>query len=158
MVGWPLSREKQRQFVLSYLACGFQNATEAARQAGYSIKVANRQGNALLTKTDFSHVQEVIAELKQLFDERSTELSIMTAVELQQFFSSVVRGEVKDTELVYTSEGKQEVLEIPARLRERLKAADSLVKIVDNKSEDTGGQIIIIDNQAKELEGLIDDL
>lgn len=151
MSNWPSSREKQRQFVLAYVASGFKNATEAARKAGYSSKVANRQANALLTKTDFFHVQEVVQILKENFDERSAELSIASAIEIKQFHTAVMRGEVKDTDLIMTGEGVQEVIEIPARLKERQKSADSLAKML-SEGENASRTETALDKYFKELE------
>ena len=42
MVDWPSSRNKQKRFVLAYIANGFTNASEAARRAGYSEKNVNK--------------------------------------------------------------------------------------------------------------------
>lgn len=151
MSDWPSSREKQRQFVLSYVASGFKNATEAARKAGYSEKTSKEQAGRLLTNVNFFHVQEVIKILKENFDERSTELSIASAVEIKQFHTAVMRGEVKDTDLIMTGEGMQEVIEIPARLKERQKSADSLSKML-SESETATRTETALDKYFKELE------
>ena len=132
MSDWPSKREKQKQFVLTYVSSGFKNATESARQAGYSEKTSKSIANQLLTKLDFFHVQEVLKILKQNFDKRSTELSIASLVEIQQFHTAIMRGEVKDTDLIMTGDGMQEVIEIPARLKERQKSADSLAKMLSD--------------------------
>lgn len=131
MSDWPSSREKQRQFVLAYMASGFKNATEAARLAGYSVNSAKGTANKLLTLSDFSHVQEVISKLKQVFDERSTELSVASLLEIKQFHTRVLRGEEKDYQLVGVGMGEQVVKKVPASLRERQKSADSLARMVD---------------------------
>lgn len=41
MSGWPASRNRQKSFVLAYMANGFQNATQAAKEAGFSEKSAH---------------------------------------------------------------------------------------------------------------------
>lgn len=155
MSDWPSSREKQKQFVLAYVAGGFKNATEAARQAGYSEKSAKNTANKLVTLSDFFHVQEVIKILKENFNKRSTELSIASAVEIKQFHTSVMRGEVKDTDLIMTGEGMQEVIEIPARLKERQKSADSLAKML-SEGEATARMESALDKYFKELENALD--
>lgn len=132
MSDWSSSREMQKQFVLAYVASGFKNATEAARQAGYSEKSANRQANVLLTKTDFFHVQEIIKILKETFDKRSAELSIASLVEIQQFHTRVLRGEETDYEVVTSVDGTASIEEVPPRIKERQKSADSLVKMLSD--------------------------
>lgn len=151
MSDWSSSREKQRQFVLAYVASGFKNATEAARKAGYSDKTAKQISNRLLTNVDFFHIQEVIDKLKRSFDKRSTELSIASAIEIKQFHTAVMRGEVKDTDLIMTGEGVQEVIEIPARLKERQKSADSLAKMLAD-SDSANKTETVLDKYFEELE------
>ncbi|HEM3705955.1 TPA: terminase small subunit [Streptococcus suis] len=155
MSDWPSSREKQKQFVLAYVASGFKNATEAARQAGYSEKTAKQISNRLLTFVDFFHVQEVIKILKEKFDKRSAELSIASAIEIKQFHTAVMRGEVNDTDLIMTGEGVQEVIEIPARLKERQKSADSLAKMLA-EGEAAARTESALDKYFKELEDALD--
>ncbi|MDV3997401.1 terminase small subunit, partial [Elizabethkingia anophelis] len=151
MSDWPSSREKQRQFVLAYVASGFKNATEAARQVGYSDRTAKVTSSQLLTKPNFFHVQEVIKILKENFDKRSAELSIASAIDIKLFHTAVMRGEVNDTDLIMTGDGMQEVIEIPARLKERQKSADSLAKML-SEGEATARTETALDNYFKELE------
>lgn len=78
---------KQKAFVDEYLKCG--NATEAAKRAGYSKQSARQMGAENLSKPSISeYIQE---RQKQIDDER-----IASITEIQQFYSSVLRGEVKD--------------------------------------------------------------
>lgn len=136
MSDWPSAREKQKQFVLAYVASGFKNATEAARQAGYSDKSAKNTANKLVTLSDFFHVQEVIKILKENFEKRSTELSIASLVEIKQFHTRVLRGEETDFEVVTSVSGTTSIEEVPPRIKERQKSADSLVKMLDTLSSD----------------------
>lgn len=136
MSDWPSAREKQKQFILAYVSSGFKNATEAARQAGYSDKTAKQISNRLLTFVDFFHVQEVIQILKENFDKRSAELSIATLVEIQQFHTRVLRGEETDFEVVTSVSGTTSIEEVPPRIKERQKSADSLAKMLDTLSSD----------------------
>ncbi|AGF87677.1 Terminase small subunit [Streptococcus suis] len=132
MSDWPSAREKQKQFVLAFVASGFKNATEAARQAGYSDKTAKVTSSQILTKPNFFHVQEVIKILKGNFDKRSTELSIASLVEIKQFHTRVLRGEETDFEVVPSVDGTTSIEEVPPRIRERQKSADSLVKMLSD--------------------------
>ncbi|HEM6438285.1 terminase small subunit [Streptococcus suis] len=151
MSDWPSSREKQKQFVLAYVASGFKNATEAARQAGYSEKTSKSIANQLLTKLDFFHVQEVIKILKENFDKRSTELSIASLVEIQQFHTRVLRGEETDFEVVTSVDGTASIEEVPPRIKERQRSADSLAKMLSN-SENTNRTELVLDKLFDKLE------
>lgn len=151
MSDWPSSREKQRQFVLAYVSSGFKNATEAARQAGYSDKTAKQISNRLLTFVDFLHVQEVVQILKQNFEKRSTELSIASLVEIQQFHTRVLRGEETDFEVVTSVSGTTSIEEVPPRIKERQKSADSLAKMLSD-SENTNRTELALDKLFDKLE------
>lgn len=79
---------KQKAFADEYLKCG--NAAEAYRSAGYkNFKSASVEGTKTLKNPK---VSAYIAERqKQIEDARIADVS-----EVLQFFSSVMRGEVKD--------------------------------------------------------------
>lgn len=77
---------KQQKFIDFYIEKG--NATEAAELAGYSKKTAKQIGSENLTKLD-SYIK---VRLKQLEDKR-----IATADEVLKYFTSVMRGEEKDS-------------------------------------------------------------
>ena len=98
------------------------NATQAAIKAGYSEKTATEMGAENLRKP----------HIKAYIDERLTELesdSIATSRELMERLTSILRGEVMDPELRYVSPGVQEAIEIPARIQQRIKAAELLARI-----------------------------
>ena len=78
---------KQKAFADYYIECG--NSTEAARKAGYSAKASRFIGSENLTKPNIS---AYIAERMQA----QNEARVASADEVLQFFSSVMRGEVKD--------------------------------------------------------------
>ena len=82
----PLT-EKQLAFCEYYIECG--NATEAAIKAGYSEKTARSTGSENLTKPDISEYIE-----KRLAEQRAKRIA--SADEVMQFFTAVMRGEVKD--------------------------------------------------------------
>ena len=128
MADWPPSKDRQRKFVLKHIESGFENATEAARQAGYSVKTADRQASAFLRKLEFVHIQEVINEFKAIYEERLAELSILTPTELMQFWTRIILNEEKDTQMIGIGEGAQELIEVPANMRDKLKSSELLGK------------------------------
>ncbi len=78
---------KQKAFADEFLKCG--NATEAAKKAGYSEQSARQMGTENLSKPSISsYIQE---RQKQIDDGRIADIA-----EIQRFYSSVLRGEVKD--------------------------------------------------------------
>lgn len=96
---------KQQKFIDFYIEKG--NATEAAELAGYKGKNLNRIASENLSKLD-SYIK---VRLKQLEDKR-----IATADEVLKYFTSVMRGEIKDS------------FGIDASLRDRNDAAKSLAQ------------------------------
>ena len=98
---------KQHYFIDKYVELG--NARQAGLEAGYSEKHIDQNMNSLLNKL---YIQE---EIKFRIDKRQKE-SIATGEQVMEFFSKVMRGEVKD----------QFGLEAP--LSERLKAANELAR------------------------------
>lgn len=98
---------KQKRFCEEYLKSG--NATEAAKKAGYKEKAAHSMGAENLRKPAIS------AYIKRRMDEQEA-ARVADANEVLRFYSSVMRGEVKDQ------------FGIDASLSDRLKAADSLAK------------------------------
>lgn len=98
---------RQRAFAEAYIQCG--NATEAARRAGYSEKTAARTGSENLHKPDIS---EYIDRRMRTQDEAQ----VASSDEVMRFFSSVMRGEVKDQ------------FGLDASLADRLNAGKELMK------------------------------
>lgn len=98
---------RQKAFADFYLECG--NATEAARKAGYSENTASVIGAQNLRKLN---VSAYIAERMQA----QNEARVASADEVLQFFSSVMRGEVKDQ------------FGLDAALSDRLNAGKELMK------------------------------
>jgi phage terminase small subunit len=82
----PLT-EKQLAFCKFYIECG--NATEAAKKAGYSKKTAYSVGSENLKKPEVSAYIE-----NRLAEQRAKRIA--SADEVMEFFSAVMRGEVKD--------------------------------------------------------------
>lgn len=113
---------KQQKFIDFYIEKG--NATEAAELAGYRGKNLNRIGSENLSKLD-SYIK---VRLKQLENKR-----IASADEVLKYFTSVMRGEEKDS------------FGIDASLRDRNDAAKCLAQrygLLTDKKEITGGYTV----------------
>lgn len=129
MADWPSSRHQQKKFVLEYISSGFINASEAARKAGYSEKSISSKANQLLSGVNkYKHIKPVVDEVRKIFDEKSAEISIAEATEVLQFMTSVLRDEEKETVLVNIGDFKQEPMEVPVSMKDRLKAGELLGK------------------------------
>lgn len=102
---------KQSTFIDAYLGEAKMNAAQAARIAGY--KHPETQGAENLRK--------LRPYIDKAMNERHTE-AIATQKEIQEFFTAVVRGEVKEE--VVSNSGK--ILEVPASTKDRLKAAECM--------------------------------
>lgn len=102
---------KQSTFIDAYLGEAKMNAAQAARIAGY--KHPETQGAENLRKLR-PYIDEVM-------NERHSN-AIATQKEVQEFFTSVLRGEVKEE--VVSNSGK--ILEVPASTKDRLKAAECM--------------------------------
>ena len=115
---------KPKAFADYYIECG--NSTEAARKAGYSEKTSRSIGAENLTKPDIS---AYIAARMQA----QNEARVASADEVLAFFSSVMRGEVKDQ------------FGLDAALSDRLNAGKELMKryaAADNSARADVPQII----------------
>ena len=109
--------EMQKAFADYYIETA--NATESAKRAGYSEKTARSQGQRLLTNVDISDY------IKERLDEQSNK-RVADANEVIEFYTAVMRGEVKDQ------------FGLDASLSDRLKAGDALMKryaVTDNGSK-----------------------
>lgn len=118
---------KQKAFADYYIECG--NAAEAYRKAGYkNYKSAAVEASKALNNPKI--VQYIEERQKQIEDSR-----IASAAEIMQYFTSVMRGEVKDQ------------FGLDAPLAERTKAAVELAKrkVDVAQKTDTGG-IVIVNN------------
>ena len=113
---------KQRAFADYYIECG--NATEAAKRAGYSEKTAYAIGNENLNKLEIS---EYIAARM----EEQTKKRVADANEVIEFYTAVMRGEVKDQ------------FGLDSSLSDRLKAADSLAKRLAVAEQNQGGGDVV---------------
>lgn len=112
----PLS-VKQEAFCYAYVE--LNNGLQAAIKAGYKPHTAAVQASQLLTRPN---IRKKIQELR----EKAQNANIATAQEVMEYFTKVMKGEIKD----------QFGLEAP--LSERTKAAQELAK-----------RTVDIDNRAK---------
>lgn len=126
---------KQKAFADEYLKCG--NAAEAYRNAGYkNFRSASVEANKTLNNPK---VAAYIAERqKQIEDSRIADVS-----EVLQFFSSVMRGEVKDQ------------FEMDAALSDRLSAGRELMKRYDKSDDGKKDALAKLDEVLKEIGGVI---
>lgn len=109
---------KQKKFADEYIISG--NATEAAIKAGYSKKTASVIGNENLRKP----------YIKSYIDERMKELDdkkIAEQKEVLAFYTSVMRGEVREPMAISNGMGEDIKMVIPSAAT-RKSAADSLAK------------------------------
>ena len=110
--------EKQKRFADEYIKSG--NATQAAIVAGYSKKSAQQTGSENLLKP----------VIKNYTDERMRTIEnnrIMTAKEAVEFLTSVVRGDVKETVVIGTPMGAEEIEKEPD-VKTRISAAKEILK------------------------------
>lgn len=102
---------KQSTFIDAYLGEAKMNATQAARIAGYKHPEAQGAEN----------LRKLRPWIDEVMSKRHSD-AIATQEEIQQFFTAVVRGEVKEE--VVSNNGK--ILEVPASTKDRLKAAECM--------------------------------
>lgn len=124
---------RQRKFADAYLSCGV--VEKAALEAGYSATFSRARGYEVL------NYPVVKAYLKEKQAEMSSP-KIATAKEIMEYYTSVMRGEIKDGEK-------------PTPISERTKAAAELAKrIVDIQTEDEK-ELSKLDEVLKEIKGVI---
>lgn len=122
---------KQKAFADYYIQCG--NAAEAARQAGYSERYAGQNADKLRKNTNIS---AYIAERMGAQDKKR----VADADEVMEFYTAVMRGEVKDQ------------FGLDSSLSDRLKAGTELMKRYSATGMVAVLPVTIIDNIPKEEE------
>lgn len=123
--------KKQKKFCIEYAKTG--NATQSAIKAGYKEKTAREMGCENLTKPN------ILAYIEKLMssDIEKEKQDIADINEVLSFFSSVMRGDVKDQ------------FGLDASLKDRLEAGKELHKRYEklqNKSNDNPGRKVTIVN------------
>lgn len=122
---------KQRKFADEYIKSG--NAEQSAIDAGYSSAYA--RGNA--------HKLVANVSIKSYIDERMKELEsqkIMSAKEAIELLSSIARGEIKETVIVSTPIGAEEVQK-EADFKTRISAIREILKRYPDSDKLTEAQV-----------------
>lgn len=132
---------KQKKFADEYIISG--NMTQSAIKAGYSPNTARQIASENLSKP---YIKEYIDErLKELADKK-----IAKQEEVLSYLTSVMRGEEKESKLMFVSDGRQEVVETPIDHRERIKAAELLGKRygswTDKQEIDLSAQVSFVED------------
>jgi phage terminase small subunit len=139
---------KQEAFVDAYIETG--NASEAARQAGYSPRTASRSGQENMQKPVIQ--QAIHDRQKEIRSKRTADIT-----EVMEFLTSALRGELTDENIVTegTGDGCSEARIIETRIssRDRLNAAQQLLKRFPRQM-DVAEQEARIKRLASELESL----
>lgn len=125
---------KQKAFADYYLECG--NATESAKRAGYSENSAKQIGTENLSKPSIS--QYIAERQKKIEDKRIADIS-----EVLQFFTSVMRGEVKDQ------------FDFDPSLSDRLSAGKELMKRYEKGDDGKKDALAKLDEVLREIGGVI---
>ena len=143
---------KQEAFCLHYAKTG--NATESYKKAGYKVKNDN---SAAASANQLLRNPKIQEKLKELNDEIASE-KIASIKEIQEYLTSVMRRELKESIVVTLSRERStyvpdekgtmrkqtvkeevpQVVEIPAKLSDANKAAETLAKMqggFDNKMQ-----------------------
>lgn len=111
--------ERQRRFADEYIRLG--NATQAARNAGYSENYSLYRNDELLNNV----------QVKGYIDKRLEELkkeSIAEQDEILQFLTSVIRGDATGKEKLGLGQGAEKLIDREPNLQERIRAAEQLGK------------------------------
>lgn len=114
--------DKQKRFCEEYIVdC---NATQAAIRAGYSKNSVRQIGTENLSKPSIrKYIDELQAQIKQTAPDK-----IADASEIEQYLTSVMRGEQREQTLKWVGEGAQTITDIDVSAKDRLKAAELLGK------------------------------
>ena len=119
---------KQRAFADAFIETG--NASEAARRAGYKADTAGRNADKVRKNTKVvAYINERLAELEAR--------QVASADEVMQFFSSVMRGEIKDQfgldpSLTDRISAGKELMKRFAAIQERTNADEARIILADD--------------------------
>lgn len=134
--------ERQRRFVDAYIETG--NATQAAIRAGYAENSADVTAAKLLGNT------RIFSEIQRRLNEVRTNRTA-TLQECLDIVTAILRGETTEKTAVSIGVGKGakvEIVETPPKIRDRLKAAEYLLKVHgafrENQSAETPAEIRVI--------------
>ena len=133
--------DRQQLFVTEYVKD--MNATKAAERAGYSKRTAYSQGQRLLKNVEIKNaVDELLSKVRKN--------NVADAVEIEEYLTAVMRGEMKETEMINVGNFEQELVEVPAKQTTRIKAAELLGKRyamwTDKQEIDLNQQVVFVDD------------
>jgi len=140
--------EKQRRFADEYIRLG--EITQAAINAGYSIKTARVTGQENMKKPAIkSYIDKRLDELKKE--------SIAEQDEILQYLTSVMRGQIKDEQLLVVGDDMGSEVEKHEKRSDtmaRTKAAELLgkryVMWTDKQEMDVKGAVTFVDDVGDE--------
>lgn len=135
--------EKQQRFADYYIEIG--NATEAYVKAGYCKKGANASASRLLANVSIQNYID-----KRLEESKSKRIADST--EVLEYFTSVMRGDIKGHAL---ADGIP--IKVPPTVNERTRAAEQLHKRYDIKAEKTKAETDILRIKVDELKNAIEN-
>lgn len=131
----PLLTPMQEMFVVEYLVDN--NATQAAARAGYK---SHNSGTVLMKNP------EVLRRIREA-SERAVNSRVADVVEIREFMTGVMRGEVTEQTAVYVGKGIQDFRPKEAALKDRLHAAEMLGKsyamFTDNHNLEIKAPVVI---------------
>ena len=133
--------DRQQLFVTEYVKD--MNATKAAERAGYSKRTAYSQGQRLLKNVEIKKaVDNLLLEVRKN--------NVADAVEIEEYLTAVMRGKMKETEMINVGNFEQELVEVPAKQTTRIKAAELLGKRyamwTDKQEIDLNQQVVFVDD------------
>ena len=133
--------DRQGLFVSEYIKD--MNATQAAIRAGYSKKTAYSQGQRLLKNVEIKKaVDDLLLQVRKN--------NVADAVEIEEYLTAVMRGKMKETEMINVGNFEQELVEVPAKQTTRIKAAELLGKRyamwTDKQEIDLNQQVVFVDD------------
>ena len=133
--------DRQGLFVSEYIKD--MNATQAAIRAGYSQKTAYSQGQRLLKNVEIKRaVDDLLLQVRKN--------NVADAVEIEEYLTAVMRGEMKETEMINVGNFEQELVEVPAKQTTRIKAAELLGKRyamwTDKQDVNLSGSVTFVDD------------
>lgn len=135
---------KQKKFANLYIK--YLNASRAAREAGYSLKTADRTGSEYLKKP------EIKAYIDKQMAEKNNE-EIASADEVLKFLTDMMRGNIPEEVVVVESCGdylsKAKNVKKSAQPKDKNKAAELLGKryrLFEDKEQNKDDSVKIVDD------------
>ena len=147
---------KQRLFADEYLID--LNATKAAIRAGYSEKTAYSAGQRMLKNVEiFEHIQERLEEKEaELIAAQNEVLRRLTKILRREEMETIVVATKKSQNRYESEDGAVQIIQVPAKLCDVIKAAELLGKYYTLWTEKTKIEefqpVIVIDDIPEKAE------